>query len=197
MVFWLAMVTVLEKKPSNFEKIPFVDREEDILLKNGTTYYGNLAIDLFQCEKLLLPSTKVRLKLIRARSNFYIISYHLHVSVKILTCSLFTRRVVVNGVYHKTIKYQLTHQTACYNFTETIARTFIILSGQNHFMQENVFNNAPIRTIAFAINRNSAFIGHFQENPFHNHKFVLRELTNVRGGRAIVSFDTTMTVGHM
>ena len=161
------------------------------MLKNGTPYYGKLAIDLFQSEKLLFPNTKVRLKLIRARPNFYMISYNPHVSLKVLDCSLFTRRVVVNEVYHQTIKYQLTHQPACYKFKETIARTFIIPSGQNQFIQENVFNNASIRRIAIAMNTNSAFTGQFQENPLHYQKFGLRELRIVRGGRAIVSVDTT------
>ena len=119
------------------------------------------------------------------------ISYNPHVSLKVLDCSLFTRRVVVNEVYHQTIKYQLTHQPDCYNFMETIARTFIIPSGQNQFIQENVFNNAPIRRVAIAMNTNSAFTGHFQVNPFHYQKFGLRELRIVRGGRAIVSVDTT------
>ena len=160
------------------------------MLKNGTTYYGKLAIDLFQCEKLLLPNTKIRLKLIRARPNFYMISYNPHVSLKVLDCSLFTRRVVLNEVNHKTIKYQLTYQPACYNFMEAIACTFIIPSGQNQFIQENVFNNAPIRRIAIAMNTNSAFTGHFQENPFHYQKFGLRELRIFRRGRAIVSVDT-------
>ena len=139
----------------------------------------------------MLQNTKVRLKLIRARPNFYMISYNPHVSLKVLVCSLFTRRVLVNEVYHQTIKYQLTHQLACYNFMETIARTFIIPSGQNQFIQENAFNNAPIRRIAIAMSTNSAFTGHFQENPFHYQKFGIRELRIVRGGRAIVSVDTT------
>ena len=146
---------------------------------------------MFQWEKLLLPNTKVRLKLICARPTFYIVSYNPHVSLKVLECSLFTRRVIVNEVYRQTIKYQLTHQPACYNFMETIARTFIIPSGQNQFIQENVFNNAPIRRIAIAMNTNTAFTGHFQENPFHNQKFGLRELRIVRGDIAIVSVDTT------
>ena len=51
-----------EKEPSNYEKSTFIDREEEPLLKKGSTYYGTLAIDLFQCEKLLLTNTKVRLK---------------------------------------------------------------------------------------------------------------------------------------
>ena len=56
---------------------------------------------------------------------------------------------------------------------ETIARTFVIPSGQNQFTQENVFNNAPIRRVAIAINTNSAFTGRFQENLFHYQQFGL------------------------
>ena len=74
---------------------------------------------------------------------------------------------------------------------EIIARTFIVPSGQNQSIQENVFNNAPIRRVAIAMNTNSAFIGHFQENPFHYQKLGLRELRIIREGRAIVSLDTT------
>ena len=148
-----------------------MDREEELLLKDGVILYGKLAIYLFQCEKLLFPSTKIRLKLIRATPNFYMISYNPHASLRVLDCSLFTRSVVVNEVYHQTIKYQLTHQPVFYDFMETIAQTFIIPSGQNQFIQENVFNNAPIRRIAIAMNTNSAFTGHFQENPFHYRKF--------------------------
>ena len=38
---------------------------------------------------------------------------------------------------------------------------------------------------------NSAFTGNFQENPLLYQKFGLRELRIVRGGRAIVSLETT------
>ena len=83
-------------------------------------------------------------------------------------------------MYQQTIKYQLTHQTACYNFMETISRSFIFPSVQNQFIQENVFNNAPIRRVAILMNNNSAFTEHFQRNPFHDQKFDLRELRKVR-----------------
>ena len=41
------------------------------------------------------------------------------------------------------------------------------------------------------MNTNWAFTGHFQKNRFYYQKFGLRELRIVRGGRAIVSLDTT------
>ena len=74
---------------------------------------------------------------------------------------------------------------------ETIARTFIIPSRQNQFIQENVFNNAPIRRIAVAMNTKLAVAGSFYENPFNYQQFHLRELRIIRGGRAIISLDTT------
>ena len=174
------------------KKSSFIDREEEFLLNGGVTLYGKVEIDLFQCENFLLPYTKIRLKLIRARPNVYMISYNPNVSLNVLDYSLLTRRVLVNEVYrqNQTIKYQLTDQTACYNFIETIAPTFITPSGQNQFIKKNVFNIAPIRRITIAMKTNSAFTGHFQEKPFHYRKFGLRELRIVRGGRAVVSIDT-------
>ena len=76
--------------------------------------------------------------MIRARPNLYMIAHNPHVSLKVFDCSFFTRRIVVNDVYHQTIKYQLTHQPACYNFKETIPRTFIVPSQQDQFDLENV-----------------------------------------------------------
>ena len=73
----------------------------------------------------------------------------------------------------------------------TIARTFIIPSRQNQFIQENVFNDAPIRRIAEAMNTNSAAAGSFREIFFNYEQFHLRELRIIRGGRAIISLDTT------
>ena len=44
------------------------------------------------------------------------------------------------------------------NYSETLTKTFIIPARQNQFIQENIFNKAPVRWIAIAMNTNSAFI---------------------------------------
>ena len=77
-----------------------------------------------------------------------------------------------------------------YNYLETLAKTFIIPARQNEFIQENIFNNAPIRRIAIAMNTNSAFTGSFSENPFWHQQFDLRQITKLRGRQPIVAFDT-------
>ena len=53
-----------------------------------------------------------------------------------------------------------------FNYLETLAKTFIIPAGQNQFIQENNFNNNPVRRIVIAMNTNSAFTRPFTENPF-------------------------------
>ena len=74
---------------------------------------------------------------------------------------------------------------------ETLAITFIIPAQQNQFIQENVFNNAPIRRRHIAMNSNSAFTGSFAEKPFCYQQFYLRNIRILRGGQRIVHHDTT------
>ena len=77
-----------------------------------------------------------------------------------------------------------------YNYVESLAKTFFIPARQNQFIQENIFNNAPIRRIAIAMNTNSAFTGSFTESPFWYQQFDLRQIRILRGSQPIVDFDT-------
>ena len=85
----------------------------------------------------------------------------------------------------------LAYASVEYNYLETLAKTFIIPARQNHFIQENIFNNAPIHRIAIAMNTNSAFTCSFTENPFWYQQFDFRQSRGLRGGQPIVDFDTT------
>ena len=73
---------------------------------------------------------------------------------------------------------------------EILAKTFIIPARQNQFIEENIFNKAPIRRVAIAMNTNSAFTGSLTENPFWYQQFDLRQIRLLRGGQPIVDFDT-------
>ena len=76
-----------------------------------------------------------------------------------------------------------------FNYLETLAKTFIIPARQNQFSRENIFNNAPLRLIAIAMNTNSAFTGSCTENPFWYQQFDLIQFRILRGGQPIVDFD--------
>ena len=74
---------------------------------------------------------------------------------------------------------------------ETLAKTYIIPARQNRFIQENIFNNAPISRTAIAMISNSAFTGSFEEHPLWYQQFNLRDIRILRGGQPIVHHGTT------
>ena len=55
----------------------------------------------FLTSELLCPNMELRLRLIRARLSFYMISDKPNVSLGIVDCSLYTRRIALKGDYHK------------------------------------------------------------------------------------------------
>ena len=137
-----------------------------------------------------IQTWKIRLRPIRARPNFNMISDNPNVSLGIVDCSLYTRRIALKDDYHKKRMDMLAYAPVEYNYLETLAKIFIIPARQNQFIQENIFNNAPIRQSAIAMNTKSAFTGSFTENPFWYQQFDLRQIRIFRGGPPIVDFDT-------
>ena len=132
---------------------------------------------------------KIRLRLIRARPNFYMISDKPNVSLGIVECSLYTRRIALKDDYHKKRMDMLAYIPVEFNYLETLAKRFIIPARLNQFIQETIFNNAPVRRIAIAMNTNSAFTGSYTENTFWYQQFELRQIGKHRRGQPIVDFD--------
>ena len=138
---------------------------------------------------MLYPNIKTTLRLIRARANFYLISDNPNVSLGIVDCSLYTRRIALkDGCNGKRID-MLAFTPVEFSYLETVAATFIIPARQNQFIQENLFNNAPVSRIAIATNTNSAFTGSDTENPIWYQQFELRQFKILREGQPIVDFD--------
>ena len=119
------------------------------------------------------------------------ISDNPNVSLRIVDCSLYTRCIALKDDYRKKRMDTLAYSPVEYNYLETLAKSFIIPARQNQFIQENIFNNAPIRRIAIAMNTNSALTGSSTENPFWYQQFDLTQIRILGGGQPIVDFDTT------
>ena len=88
--------------------------------------YGKLGIDFLTTSELLYPNMKVRIRLTRARPNFYMISENPNVSLGIMDCSLYTPRVMLKEDYHKKRMSQLVYVPVEYNYMETLVKTYII-----------------------------------------------------------------------
>ena len=171
--------------------IPFFTRRMKLLSRpDDFMLYGKLGIDFFSTSQLVYPNMKLRLRLIRARPIFYMISDNPIVCLGIVDCSIYTRRIALKDDYYKKRMDMLAYAPVEYNSLEILAKTLILPARQNQFIQENIFNNAPIRRVAIAMNTNSAFSGSFTENPFWYQQFNLRQSRIFRGGQPIVDFDT-------
>ena len=120
---------------------------------DGFTLYGKEGVYFISTSEKLYTNMKVRLRLIRARTSFYIISDNPKVSLGIVDCSVYTRRNALKDDYHKKRMDMLAYTPVELNYLETLAKTFIIPARQNQFIQENVFNNAPVRRNAITMNK--------------------------------------------
>ena len=101
---------------------------------DGFMFYRKLGIDFFSTSELLYPNMKIRLRLIRARPKFYMIEDNPNVSLGIVDCSLYTRRIALKEDYHKKRIDMLAYAPVEYNYLETLAKTFVIPARQNHII---------------------------------------------------------------
>ena len=131
-----------EEDPENLNGGPFFNRIMKLYSKpDGFILYGELGINFVTTSELLYPNMKVRIRLIRARSNFYMISENPNVSLGIVDSSLYTGCVMLKENYERKRMSQLAYVPVHYSYMETLAKTFIIPARQNHFIQKNKFNN--------------------------------------------------------
>ena len=79
----------------------FTGRMKLLSRPGGFMLYGKLGIDFFSTSELLYLNMKIRLRLIRARPNFYMVSDNPKVRLGIVDCSLYSRRVALKDDYHK------------------------------------------------------------------------------------------------
>ena len=169
---------------------PFFTRRMKMLSRpDGFMLYGKLGVDFFSTSELLYPNMKVKLRLIRARPNFYMISDNPNVSPRIVDCSLYTRRIALKDDYHKKRMDMIAYTPVEFNYLESLAKTFIIPARQNQFLQKSIINKAPVRRIAIAMITNSAFTGSYTENSFWYQQFDHRQIRKLRRGQPIVDFD--------
>ena len=89
---------------------PFFTRRMKILIRpDGFMLYGKLEVDFFSTSELLYPNMKIRLRLIRGRPNFYMICDNPNVSLGIVDCSLYTRRIALKDDSQETNGHACLH----------------------------------------------------------------------------------------
>ena len=104
---------------------PFFARRMKMLSRpDGFMLYGKLGVDFLSTSELLHPNMTVRLRLIRARPNFYKISDNPNISLVIVDCSLYIRRIALKDDYHKKRMDMLAYTPVEFNYLETLCKDF-------------------------------------------------------------------------
>ena len=105
---------------------------------DGFMLYGELGVDFFTISELLYPNMKIRVRLISARPNFYMINDNHYVSLGFQDCSIYNRRITLENDYHKKRMDMLAYSPVENKYFRTLARTFIIPARLNQILQENM-----------------------------------------------------------
>ena len=82
-------------------------------------YWG---VDFFSPFELLFPKMKKKLRLIRARHNFYIVGNNPDFSLGIVDRSFYTRRIALKDDYHKNRLDMLAYNPVEYTFLATLRK---------------------------------------------------------------------------
>lgn len=155
-------------------------------------FCGPLVVDFFNCDKLLLPRTTIRVKLVKSPSSFIFQNADTDAyAIKFLSASLRVRQQHVAENVHLSILSTLTNHPARYMYTETHAKTFIIPASQNTFIREDVFDGRSIRRLGIAMNTNVDFSGNPKTSPFHYKTFKLQKIRVIRNGIPVYNLNVS------
>ena len=105
---------------------PFIRRMKMFSRHDGFMSYDDMGVDFFSTSELLNLTIEIRLQLIRARPNLYMIGDNPNVSLEIVDCSLYTRHFALTSFYQKKHLYMLSYRAKAACGQEAGKRSFFL-----------------------------------------------------------------------
>ena len=100
----------------------FMKRMKTFSRLDGLMFYGNIELQFFSTADLLYPKREVRVRLIRARSNIYMVTDIPNVHLGIVDCSLYTPRFASKDDYQQKRSDVLAHIPVEFKYPEFLAK---------------------------------------------------------------------------
>ena len=155
-------------------------KERRAFFRNGANVemLGRIHADIFYQQKFLPNEITMRIRLVRNKNNFSLMSstpnenYKIHIN----DCKLYIRKVKLTPSVFVAQAKALEHGNAKYPIHRVICKTFTVPTGNMDCCQENLFTGQlPTRLVLGCVD-NDAFNGNYQKNPFNFKHFNLSKL---------------------
>jgi hypothetical protein len=137
--------------------------------KGRKCYFSNIIhSDFFQCQKLLIPNTEIKLKFIRNEDSFSIIAPDGEdYLIKVHSLKLLIRKLKIDAGVQQGIESQLATTPAIYNLTQSKIKTFQIPTATKSIEIPNIIQGNLPRSIHIGFVSNDGFNGAVTGNPFN------------------------------
>lgn len=152
----------------------YISRRE--LTKGGKQFdmIGRLHSDIFNQERYLISDVEVRIKLVRSKNSFSLMTATgLNPKVHLLDTSLVVRKVKINPAILLAHAKGLELSTAKYPITKIDTRTITIPSGLQSKSLDNIFLGQLPKRLVIGFVKNISYNGHYEKNPFNFENFKL------------------------
>jgi hypothetical protein len=148
--------------------------------RNGATVdmMGKLHTDLCFQERYLPSDVGIRIRLIRQKDSFCLMSDALDPTYKlqIVECKLYVRKVKLSPSVFVAHAKALEMGNAKYPIRRILVKTFTVAQGNLSFSQENLFSGQLPSRIVIGMVDNDGYNGVFNKNPFNFKNYQLTQL---------------------
>nr|CAD7424510.1 unnamed protein product [Timema monikensis] len=140
------------------------------LLIHPVDLVGRLHADIFIISQLLLKNVSFRVKLIRNKREFYLLTdadnLNTDLRLKILDATLFVKHVEVSPTISLAIEKTLLRKPAQYHLNRVDVKSVTVPKGSKSVSLNNVIQGVIPKIVLFTMVSNDAFVGSLNTNPF-------------------------------
>ena len=146
-------------------------KKRNSFFKNGgaVELMGRLHADLFFQEKYLPNDVTIRIRLVRSRNTFCLMSSTPEegFKVRILECKVYVRKIKLSPNVLVAHARALEVGNAKYPIRRAVCKTFTVPQGNLNFSQENLFTGQMPTRIVLGCVDNDAYNGVYDKSPFN------------------------------
>lgn len=162
-------------------------KTRNALIQGKKVFFSSLVhVDLFQCNRLLIPGCQIKLKFIRNDDTFSLLGATAGPKIKIHNLYLNLRRVTLDQKLHERNEKQLETTPAYYNITQSKIKTYVINSGTQSLTIPNIFRGNLPRSLMFGFVDARGFNGTISVNPFKFENFKLKYVNLKKNSEPVV-----------